>query len=396
MYFLLYRNIALGGIETLILREACWVNEHTVDRSMVLCHKISEQMKISFEKSYVDYKILPSWSSGEISKELHSMQTVEMVKYFSFEDYLKFVIHNPDLFENSRSMYHCVHPMNSFILKARGGLHIVFWNALANVTSYMVETNRFRFMDDETLDQTLQFYGIEVKETYRQHYLRIPYLIRDLPFKTLDASEKRNILVIARAEFPFKGYLLGVVRAMPDVMEHYPNVSLTIVSSGDDMERLEKEINQLTEQCKTHISLHKDKRPEELDAYYCEADIFIGMGTTVLEAANYGIPIVMAKPYTEKFLSNGLFHISPTDLGNCSLEGKPGLEDIFELLDTSTEQWKAIQQATKQQLIAYYDIDDVMKKSMQGWSKKVSVNAIRKDLNKIALMMKLKQLKHHK
>lgn len=395
MYFLIYRNIAIGGIETLILREARWVNEHIKNKSMVLCHKLSEQMKSSFEAAHVDYKILSTWSPNEISKELYRTKSVEMIKYFSFEDYLNFVIRNPGLFENCRSMYHCVHPLNAIILKSHSSLRGGFWRALAKVTKYMIETNRFRFMDEETLNQTLQYYEIEVKKSYSENYLRIPYLIKELPFKSLDVSGNRNILAIARAEFPFKGYLLGLVKTMPEIMEKYPCVSLTVISSGDNVDRLENEINQLQEKYKMRISLHKDKKPEELDIYYREADIFVGMGTTVLEAANYGIPIIMAKPYTEEFISDGFFHIAPTDIGNFSLDGKPGQDDVFALLNTRTEQWEAIQQITKQQLIAYYDIEEVMKQSMSAWDKKVSINAIKKDLNKVKLLMQLKQIKKH-
>lgn len=393
MHFLIYKNISIGGIETLMLREACWINERVECTSMILCHQLSEQMKSSFEEAHIDYKILPSWTPNEISKELHCAQTVDMIQYFSFEDYLKFVIRNPNLFENSKSMYYCVHPMNSFILKTKNGVRGVFWRALANLTEYMIETNRFRFMDEETLNQTLQFYGLEVKESYNNNYLRLPHLIKEFPFKEHDPSGERNILTIARAEFPFKGYLLGLIKAMPQIMDKYPGVILTIISSGDEKGRLKNEIDQLPKQYKERISLYMDKKSEELDSFYRQADIFVGMGTTVLEAANYGIPVIMAKPYTEIFISNGLFHICPTDIGNFSLEGKPGQDDIIKLLDMPLEQWKSIQQATKQQLIANYDIDVIMNKLMKSWDKEVSVDSIRKDINKIAILMKLKQFK---
>ena len=303
MYFLLYRNISIGGIETLILREACWINEHTESRSMVLCFELSEQMRSSFEASGIDYKLLASWSVNEISKELRSAQTVEMIKYFSFEDYLKFVIHDPDLFENYKTMYHCVHPLNACILKANNWIRKSFWKALSNVTRYMVETKRFRFMDDESINQTLGYYGLDVKESYKEDYIRIPYQIKDLAFKNMDGSGNRNVLAIARAEFPFKGYLLGLIDVIPDVLDRYSNTFITIISSGDGLSRLENKIKQLPEKYKNHIGLYNDKKPEDLDAYYQEADIFIGMGTTVLEAANYGIPVIMAKPYTEEFIS---------------------------------------------------------------------------------------------
>ena len=393
MYFLLYRNISIGGIETLILREACWINEHTESRSMVLCFELSEQMRSSFEASGIDYKLLASWSVNEISKELRSAQTVEMIKYFSFEDYLKFVIHDPDLFENYKTMYHCVHPLNACILKANNWIRKSFWKALSNVTRYMVETKRFRFMDDESINQTLGYYGLDVKESYKEDYIRIPYQIKDLAFKNMDGSGNRNVLAIARAEFPFKGYLLGLIDVIPDVLDRYSNTFITIISSGDGLSRLENKIKQLPEKYKNHIGLYNDKKPEDLDAYYQEADIFIGMGTTVLEAANYGIPVIMAKPYTEEFISNGLFHIAPTDIGNCSINGKPGKDEIMSLLEVDAEHWQLIQSETKRQLVLYYDIQEVMKQSIGKWDKKVSVNAIKKDLKMISLLFWLKQIK---
>jgi glycosyltransferase involved in cell wall biosynthesis len=45
----------------------------------------------------------------------------------------------------------------------------------------------------------------------------------------------------------------------------------------------------------------------ELPKVYRNADIFVGMGTTVLEAAAQGVPVIIAEAYTRQFRTPGLF-----------------------------------------------------------------------------------------
>lgn len=395
MYFFIYKNISIGGIETLILREAYWINKHLNSKSMIICNKISQQMKSSFEDHNIEYRILPTWSSKEISNTIHAMEPVEMIKYFSFEDYLQFIIHDPHLFEMTKCMYYCVHPNNVCILQNGKGIRGVFSKSLRNISDYLIAQKRILFMDEETLFRTLDFYKIKMKDSYLENILRLPYIIKDFSFKTPDISGKRSILTIARAEFPFKGYLLGLMKTMPNIMEQYPDVTLTMISGGDGFGQLDTLFKQMPEKFRSRIELLKEKKPEELEYYYQKADIYIGMGTTVLEAANHGVPSIMVKPDTTEFISNGLFHISPEDIGNFSINGISGQSELIKLINYPVEKWQEIQQETKRSLIKCYDAESIMQYFFNIGNQNVSTNSIVKDLFKIKILILLKKIKRN-
>ena len=129
-----------------------------------------------------------------------------------------------------------------------------------------------------------------------------------------------RVLTVARL-VPMKGYVEGLIRAVAlAVREDGLDVELQVVGDGALMTRLRWVAFQTGVSGRVNFvgSVSYDKLP----AYYRDADIFVGMGTTALEAASYAVPVVIAEAYTHEFRSPGVFsEQNGFDLGEPQADG---------------------------------------------------------------------------
>lgn len=90
---------------------------------------------------------------------------------------------------------------------------------------------------------------------------------------------------------------------------HRPGLSLTIIGDGPFLEQLKE----LTRQRGVQglVVFTGEVPPDLLDSYYNQADVFVGMGTTILEASGRGVPSIVAIGHSRKFETHGFFCDTP-------------------------------------------------------------------------------------
>lgn len=160
-------------------------------------------------------------------------------------------------------------------------------------------------MDEQTCRYCEKYYGFNNIE---YTIIRIPIHI-----KSSKRHEKsNNILSISRFEIPFKGYLLGLIDVFSDIKKEIPDAKLTIISYGENIEKLMEKISKSS--YKKDIMLMGKTSYDELDKYYEKAGIYIGMGTTVLDASLRGIPSIAVRAYTEEVLVEDWFFNKPNSV----------------------------------------------------------------------------------
>jgi len=123
--------------------------------------------------------------------------------------------------------------------------------------------------------------------------------IRDIKLNLRSLGNKINDKFI----FLTVGRLVSVknislqIEAMAEVVKKYPQAELWIVGNGPEFNNLKFKIKNL--KLEDNIKLFGQKSREELNSIYGEADVFIlssdseGWGLVVIEAANFGLPIIM-------------------------------------------------------------------------------------------------------
>jgi glycosyltransferase involved in cell wall biosynthesis len=119
------------------------------------------------------------------------------------------------------------------------------------------------------------------------------------------ASSRVKVLTVARL-VPMKGYVEGLILVIARaVREDGLDIELQVVGAGPLMARLKWVA--LREGIASRVIFVGSVPYADLPPHYRDADIFVGMGTTVLEAASHGVPALIAEAYTMEFRSPGLF-----------------------------------------------------------------------------------------
>lgn len=142
------------------------------------------------------------------------------------------------------------------------------------------------------------------------------------------------VLTVARL-YPMKDYVFGLIEAIA-VLAKEPgqsDIRLTIVGDGPFMEDLQQ-------LAKDHgvgslVSFVGVVPPDQLEIYYSKADIYVGMGTTLLEASSHGVASVIAIAHSRTFESPGLFgRVAGHYLGEAisGIKTQPGICYLRELL----------------------------------------------------------------
>ncbi len=171
---------------------------------------------------------------------------------------------------------------------------------------------RIVFMDDDTLAYAREHYHVDLPEA-RDRILLLPFAAPALDDQTLRARTRIPgfpILAIARADFPFKGYLFELVDEVRRLAYRGVDCSLTMivgrVGNERGYERLRRHVGD-----HPRVRLVTDVPHEDLNGYYDAARLYVGMGTTVLEAAARGVPTVQVRSNTYDLYVTGSFVDAP-------------------------------------------------------------------------------------
>ena len=123
--------------------------------------------------------------------------------------------------------------------------------------------------------------------------------------RAIRSSARICVVTVARL-VPMKGYVEGLILAVAvAVHEEQLDVELKVIGAGPLMSRL-KWIA-FRSGISDRVTFAGAVSYGDLPAIYRNADIFVGMGTTVLEAASHGVPVIIAEAYTREFRTPGLF-----------------------------------------------------------------------------------------
>ena len=142
--------------------------------------------------------------------------------------------------------------------------------------------------------QLMSEFGVkEEKITVVPIYAKTQFPISNFQFPNKDKNAKFIFLTVGRL-VSVKNISLQI-KAMAEVVKKYPNVELWIVGDGAERKKLENEALKLG--VKNNVKfLGWQNNPEE---FYSQADAFLltsdyeGWGMAVVEAASYGLPIIM-------------------------------------------------------------------------------------------------------
>ena len=311
MIAFLYKNIVIGGVHTLLYRMSNCLLQRGFSVG-IYCNSISPDIIDFYHNSNIPLIIYPK-NLKYIFRELNSNDNYIIV--FEFDLYLDLVL-NTRKRGNNKIFLYSVHPYTfdyyflGVDLKKKFH-HRVFEKEYSKFIAEEVKNGFIFFMDEQTLLHSIQEYHISISPSeYESHIVRIIMNKHNSIKKEEDLyKHKFEILTISRADFPFKGYLKELIQIVYEFQKK-ENVGLTVISSGPHIKQLMNWIETYDVK-QEFISLVTNVPYNKLNDYYNKADIYVGMGTTILEAANCGVISLPVEPYTYECKSYGFFNSNP-------------------------------------------------------------------------------------
>lgn len=375
------KDCVLGGNETLILRMAKWLILNNYNVSL-LCNYESKEFKLENEKVGLKIIKIDDWINLSIDNLGNNYRDTKLkVICFNIYDYLFLKL-------NSKNSYnillYVVHPYTLFLGEEKGKKKYmkIFRYPIYKILHKGYENNEIVFMDKDCIEKTEKYYNqVCTKKTI----VKLPIDIPSNSYKSQNKKEIFTILTIARADFPFKGYILGLIDDFIKLESKINNIKLCIISSGKDECVIEKK---LSDRKSPNIVFIKGCASEELEKYYNNANLYIGMGTTVLLAASYGIPVLLVEPYTYSCKVGGLFNenydlveANPSIISDC-------YEEINKIYNMPDDEYMLLKKDTYKKVVQNYSADFIIPSLINNINESENLSFLQKVIVKILAIMK--------
>lgn len=368
MIFFVYKELQSGGVETLIARVQKWFSKHTT--AYIYCSKITGSFEEYLQREKVNYKIVNKKIFAVLIKDASNLDTIYC---FTFQDYLKLILLKRICNKKVTIVLYVLHDLLLTLqrLKNYKWLELAAKSIIKPVVKRGMENHSIIFMEYEGVNITREYYGI-LDNVSRKLVFPLPlevdeFDISEAERKIQKRREQFTILAIARADFPFKGYLLGLVDTFEKLAKEYDFLELTIISHGRNIELLSNKINRLDTSIKNRVKLIAEVPYDALNLYYRSAHLYVGMGTTLIEAAKNAVVSLVSKCYSNELYCHPLlFNENPMYLGGLNqdefIDGITALKRILEMDDNT---YRKCMLESREQMIKNYEISYVLNRMIK-------------------------------
>ena len=340
-----YENIVIGGVQTLLIRLSKALIKIGVNVE-IYYSRIYERGELEFEEIGTNmYSYTRQYPYDIIESNKNSN-----IITFEVGTYMDMVVANKKSSNTSIFLY-SVHPytFEYFYKSCKYSIfYKIFHNQYYKFVKRTVENGGVMFMDEQCFNHTCTEYDINNIDDIDKYLLRVIMPVDDVEFNMDIHNNLFNILTVSRADFPFKGYIKGLINCFKELQMSGKKLKLTIITSGTEKEQVYKWCEN-----QENIEIIEDVSYEKLKKYYREANVYVGMGTTILEAAASGVVAIPIAPYTYECNTYGLFSEKPnwilTEIG----EGKNiknNLEYLMGLSDSDYEKLSILSKKSVQKL----------------------------------------------
>lgn len=226
--------------------------------------------------------------------------------------------------------------------------------------------NGLVFMDNYSYTYMLEMYHFK-KTKFSNPKIILPG--REIVEKSKEIMKNKIIFSACRMVFPFKEYVLSLIDDFEILANIYSDIELVLVGDGENYQQLIDRINKLEDWVKNKIYLLGNLEYNEMMEKMQKAYVFVGHGTTLLDAASLGVPSIIATSYQSEGFAVGYWDDMPECLGVMKNSEGWNRYKCFELLvnvlEENVNQHLDRSLKTKKVLEDYYDIEKNMKKIME-------------------------------
>ncbi len=347
-----------GGAETLLLRMCKWLKSNKLECEIWSYGQNNKELIEELRTNNVTITYFGWNDKKKIEKMIEKESENTIYIYFVFEDFMMMEWINGKIKGSSMNNILYVIHLNQ-LLKVRSVKSEFIKKKLKayykKIVVKLVDDNRVFFMDYSCVEKFMEYYEISDDMKQKVSIIPLPIIIDEGQKPDIEKIEY-DILAASRTEFPFKGYLLGLVDDFRILKSKYPEIKMLIISDGPDKNDLKKKIENGS---KDGISWIPFVPYEKYSEYVKKGKLFIGMGTSVLDAVNACRPALMVLPFSTECRAVDYFDSDPLEIASNTAEKDSiqMIENVMCMDDAAYAIWCV---KSKETLKQYYDIDNIM------------------------------------
>ena len=340
-------DLGVGGIETYTYKSLKQLSARGI-KGILLCGKLG-YIAEAFQDIYNDPNILIWKEKLQIDKLKQMTENCEdaqitLVSFFmngfvlaeEFKEKCDWCRVETFLFVNHYTDYINI-PETAFRMPIRR----IVKKRFENIFSNMNENDNICYFSKRHLTVMQENYNYQINRNIEEVLVPSVRFVVDFDQNRVEHIYERNefkILAPLRFDFPHKGFIIGLIKTYGELKENYPNLQLIIVGSGNDEDQVLKAIQELPESAQKDISLNASCSPEELNEYYLDASLNIGIAGCFTTGASLGVLSLPARNYCMDCETYGF----PPDSVNSSVStehGEPIKDYIIRTLNMSKQEY---------------------------------------------------------
>lgn len=367
----------MGGTETLTIRLLNWYRQNNYRSILLTLDEITSMTLLEdIKKINIEHYVY-----NHNKREFYSCKSNKLT--FNSKDNCLIITHfMPEFFECfsmlTESKYSCkfrhtiyiVHPYSTYMVSKK----IAFIGK--GLIDYLLKKNVIVFMDETCIEKCVNYYGL-IPEEYDLTVLRLPISVN---CENIIANRNKifNILTVSRFEFPFKGYVIGLIKSFEKLYTVNNNISLTIIGYGEGKDSVLRAIRDMQPVVAEKISVIDQVPYSKLNEYILKSDVFVGMGTTILDAAQMSKICIVAIAYQMSDHAAGFLHDNYKNIGEIydKSNNYPSIYNLLnKALDFNNDEFKYYSDYTYRIIKECYNIDVIAPKLWQNTSYLFTINA---------------------
>lgn len=358
---------AYGGSHTLMYRMCKWLSDNSISSAIICRSKDNKEIVEKLQKLGVEIicaDMMNIHHAYEVLAYLMKKEPIKVVN-LSWNFYLDIECVKYKYHLDFDNIVYCIHPET---FKKGIGFKTKFMrnysiNKYAPIYKRMNANKAIIMMDEVDTEESNNYLHERLEPT--------PEIIR-LPMYCNSRNDYKNIIkcgydsniimTAARAEFPYKGYIIGLIADFVKLKSMYPKLKLEIITAGDDYNIVVENINKLNDCVKSDITLHGWMDYDVLKKNIERCKIFVGMGTTVLDAALLYKPSLPVRFNTYEDIGEYFIHEKPEYITPDYLCQSKAINAIEKVLKLSYNEYSQMCIDSYNSVKDNYDIEVGMKK----------------------------------
>ncbi len=279
---------AVGGSHTLFIRMCGWYRKQGMQVSFFCNNRDNEEIAQELEKIGVSIYVIDTTDIVETARLLKQLDDghLQVINFWSNRYFdIEAVKYKYDL--QVENKIYLIHP--KCLIKGDSYKDGLIVNAIRSgykrIIPKISKASAMISMDEINIAETENYYGVSIEP--KPSIIRLPMNVDLINENEMikEGYENKIIMTSCLADFPYKGYVVGLVDVFVKLKSKFSAIKLLIVCDGEDVGILREKIFAAPEGVQKDITLLSWMSYEKLKDYMSRCMLYIGMGSSVLDSS---------------------------------------------------------------------------------------------------------------